>query len=79
MKKPARKQLWKVVKRLILEHPDEVPEVKEIRTKELEDLLNSLASQLVAKAKWASEADYERAALQLTSPQLIKIIRGRKR
>jgi len=52
MKKPARKQLWKVVKRLILEHPDEISKAEDIRDSFyiVGDLLSPLIGKEITKA-----------------------------
>lgn len=50
----------------------ELPEAEGFDMPELRKALEKLAKKMISKTTWITEADYEREANKLTSPQLIK-------
>ena len=54
----------------------ELPEAESFDMPELRKALEKLAKKLISKTKWITEADYEKEAKKLTTPQLVKKLKG---
>lgn len=57
----------------------ELPDAEKIEVPELAKGLDKLASKLVPKVRWITEADYGAEAKKLTDPRLTKLLKGGKR